>query len=103
MRVNFVIGGTQKGGTSALDSFLRQHPEICMPNTRKELHFFDREADDTDYEKYHANFKPKSKQRVIGEASSIYMYWHIAPHRIWKYNRKMKWTHARRQQVERAY
>jgi hypothetical protein len=30
MRVDFVIGGTQKGETSALDSFLRQRPEICL-------------------------------------------------------------------------
>src|SRR5947208_10763136 len=103
MRVDFVIGGTQKGGTSALDSFLRQHPEICMPNTRKELHFFDREADDTDYTKYHANFKPKPKQRVIGEASPIYMYWETAPYRIWKYNPKMKWILVLRNPVERAF
>jgi len=102
MRVDFVIGGTQKGGTSALDSFLRQHPEICMPETRKELHFFDREADDTDYKKYHANFKPK-QQRVIGEASPIYMYWETAPYRIWKYNPKMKWILALRNPVERAF
>ena len=103
MRVDFVIGGTQKGGTSALDSFLRQHPEICMPETKKELHFFDREADDTDYKKYHANFKPKPKQRVIGEASPIYMYWETAPYRIWKYNPKMKWILALRNPVERAF
>ncbi len=103
MRVDFVIGGTQKGGTSALDSFLRQHPEICMPNTRKELHFFDREADDTDYKKYHANFKPKQQQHVIGEASPIYMYWETAPYRIWKYNPKMKWILVLRNPVERAF
>ena len=103
MRVDFVIGGTQKGGTSALDSFLRQHPEVCMPQTKKELHFFDREADDTDYEKYHANFKPKSEQRVIGEASPIYMYWETAPYRIWKYNPKTKWILALRNPVERAF
>ena len=103
MRVDFVIGGTQKGGTSALDSFLRQHPEICMPGTRKELHFFDREADDMDYKKYHANFKSKPKQRVIGEASPIYMYWETAPYRIWKYNPKMKWILALRNPVERAF
>jgi hypothetical protein len=103
MRVNFVIGGTQKGGTSALDSFLRQHPEICMPTTRKELHFFDREEENTDYNAYHANFKPKPQQRVIGEASPIYMYWETAPYRIWKYNPKMKWILALRNPVERAF
>src|SRR5438270_5138701 len=104
MRVDFVIGGTQKGGTSALDSFLRQHPEICMPTTRKELHFFDREEENRDYKKYHRNFKPKKKQhRVIGEASPIYMYWETAPYRIWKYNPKMKWILALRNPVDRAF
>ena len=103
MQVNFVIGGTQKGGTSALDSFLRQHPEICMPTTRKELHFFDREEENRDYKKYHANFKPKSQHRVIGEASPIYMYWESAPYRIWKYNPKMKWILALRDPVDRAF
>src|SRR5437868_13935432 len=103
MRVDFVIGGTQKGGTSALDSFLGQHPEICMPETKKELHFFDREADDTDYKKYHANFEPKPQHRTIGEASPIYMYWETAPDRIWKYNPKMKWILTLRNPVERAF
>ena len=103
MRVDFVIGGTQKGGTSALDSFLRQHPEVCMPQTKKELHFFDREAEDTDYEKYHTNFKPKPEHRVVGEASPIYMYWETAPYRIWKYNPKMKWILVLRNPVERAF
>ena len=103
MLVNFVIGGTQKGGTSALDSFLRQHPEICMPTTRKELHFFDREEENRDYKEYHANFEPKTKQRVIGEASPIYMYWETAPYRIWKYNPKMKWILTLRNPVERAF
>jgi Sulfotransferase domain len=108
MRVDFVIGGTQKGGTSALDSFLRQHPEICMPSTRKELHFFDREEEKPEpdwrrYKKYHTNFKPKPQQRVIGEASPIYMYWETAPYRIWKYNPKMKWILILRHPIERAF
>src|ERR1700720_4176378 len=103
MRADFVIGGTQKGGRSALDSFLRQHPEICMPDTKKELHFFDREDENTDYKKYHTNFKPKPKQRVIGEASPIYMYWETAPYRIWKYNPKMRWILALRNPVERGF
>ena len=106
MKVDFVIGGTQKGGTSALDAFLRQHPEICMPSTRKELHFFDREENfrrEPDYKKYHANFSPSAKHRVIGEATPIYMYWNAAPYRIWKYNPAMKWILVLRNPVERAF
>ena len=74
-----------------------------MPETRKELHFFDRETDDTDYKKYHANFQPKPEHRAIGEASPIYMYWETAPYRIWKYNPKMKWVLVLRDPVERAF
>jgi Sulfotransferase domain len=106
MLVNFVIGGTQKGGTSALDSFLRQHPQICMPGTRKELHFFDREenfARKPNYKKYHANFEPGPKHRVIGEATPIYMYWNAAPQRIYDYNSAMKWIVVLRNPVERAF
>jgi hypothetical protein len=106
MRVDFVIGGTQKGGTSALDAFLRQHPQICLPETRKELHFFDRAENfggKPAYKKYHANFKPAPRHRVIGEATPIYMYWDAAPSRIWSYNPGMKWVLVLRNPVERAF
>jgi Sulfotransferase domain len=106
MLVNFVIGGTQKGGTSALDLFLRQHPEICMPEIKKELHYFDNEENFgqlPDYKKYHACFSPKSQHRVFGEATPIYMYWTAAPLRIWSYNPQMKWILVLRNPVERAF
>src|SRR4051795_9448938 len=106
MLINFVIGGTQKGGTSALDAFLRQHPQICMPESRKELHFFDREenfARPPKYRKYHANFRPGPGHRVTGEATPIYMYWDAAPARIWSYNPAMKWILVLRNPVERAF
>ena len=38
MKVDFVIAGTQKGGTRALDYYLRQHPELSLPKI-KEVHF----------------------------------------------------------------
>lgn len=106
VRVDFVIGGTQKGGTSALDSFLRQHPQICMPETKKELHFFDQEANfdgRPNYKKYHAHFQPQPRHRVIGEATPSYMYWNAAPYRIWSYNPNMKWILVFRNPIERAF
>jgi len=107
VKVDFVIGGTQKGGTSALDAFLRQHPQICMPADLKEVHFFDREEvfrdNKPDYQKYHAHFHPEAQHRVIGEASPIYMYWDNAPNRIWSYRADMKWILILRNPVDRAY
>lgn len=106
MLVNFVVGGTQKGGTSALHEFLRQHPEICMPSTTKELHFFDNDeafATTAEYDGYHAQFAPGPGHRAIGEATPIYMYWDPAPLRIRNYNPRMKWIIILRNPVHRAF
>jgi hypothetical protein len=59
--VNFLICGTQKGGTTALDAYLRKHPGIYMAR-EKEVHFFDNEEAfkrrSPDYSAYHAFFEP---------------------------------------------
>lgn len=106
MRVSFLIGGTQKGGTSALDSYLRLHPEIGMAK-EKEVHFFDNERqfehEEPDYSGYHANFASVSSRSVIGEATPIYMYWYAAPRRVWEYSPAMKWILVLRNPIERAY
>ncbi|MCA0448534.1 MAG: sulfotransferase, partial [Proteobacteria bacterium] len=39
-RVDFFIAGVQKGGTTALDHYLRDHPAIQMASV-KEVHAFD--------------------------------------------------------------
>ncbi|MBK5306433.1 MAG: hypothetical protein JJD92_07075 [Frankiaceae bacterium] len=44
-RIDFVIGGAQKCGTTTLDAWLRRHPEIGMASV-KETHFFDDESRD---------------------------------------------------------
>jgi len=77
-----------------------------MPETKKELHFFDNEKEfrgPPDYKRYHAHFRPEPKHRTIGEASPIYMYWNAAPYRIWSYNPQMKWILVLRNPVERAF
>ena len=61
-KIGFIICGTQKGGTPALDRYLRLHPEICMAN-KKEVHFFDSDKyfqkQNPDFSKYHFHFNPK--------------------------------------------
>jgi hypothetical protein len=104
--VNFVIGGVQKGGTTALDAYLRAHPQICMADC-KATHFFDGEqrfaAGPVDYRPLHAQFQPSPAQRTLGEATAIYTYWLTAPRRIWDYNPAMKWIVLLRNPIERAY
>jgi len=105
-KVAFVIAGTQKGGTTALASYLYEHPEIGMP-TVKEVHFFDTEehfaSPDVDYAGYDAYFKPGVRGRVLGDATPIYMYWEPAPQRMRRYNPAMKLIMLLRNPVTRAY
>lgn len=104
--VDFVVAGTQKGGTGALDAYLGMHPQICMA-TAKEVHFFDHEIKSRfgflKYRFYHSSFDPRPEHKVIGESTPIYMYWWDAPRRIWKYNPKMKIVVLLRNPVDRAF
>lgn len=106
MKVNFLIGGTQKGGTTTLDAYLRSHPSVLM-SKQKEVHFFDNESHFcsgiVDYSIYHSNFEPNQNGMLIGEATPIYMYWLPAPKRVLDYNPDMKWILVLRNPIERAY
>lgn len=104
--MDFLICGTQRGGTSALFHYLQEHPDICWAS-RKEVHFFDSERDfrgkKPRYSKYHSFFDPKQCHKVLGEATPIYMYWYDAPKRIWQYNPDMKLIVILRNPIDRAY
>lgn len=105
-KVDFVIAGTHKGGTTALDRYLRRHPEICMANL-KEAHYFDDDSkfarNKPNYSIYHSYFSPGPGQRVIGESTPIYMFWDSAIPRIAEYNPAMKIILCLRDPVLRAY
>ncbi len=105
-RIDFVIGGVQRGGTSALDQYLRRHPALCMADC-KEPHFFDNEAvfarSQVNLTDYHAHFDWTNPEKIRGEATPSHMYWWPAARRIWHYNCSMKWILILRNPIERAY
>src|SRR6184192_1611716 len=39
-KLDFIVAGAQKSGTTALNYYLKRHPRIALP-VKKELHFFD--------------------------------------------------------------
>jgi hypothetical protein len=72
MLPNFLLIGAMKSGTTSLDRFLRQHPEIFLP-TVKELHFFTYEDRwRCGLESYEACFDEHQCEPLIGEASTSY-------------------------------
>lgn len=105
-KIDFIIGGTQKGGTSALDYYLRMHPEIGMAN-KKELHFFDNERifskTKIDYSNYEKCFKDYNHNMLLGEATPIYIYWEPSCKRIWEYNPNIKLIFILRNPINRTF
>ncbi len=105
--VDFVVAGTQKGGTTALFTYLKEHPQLRVPRVLKEVHFFDRDENFVPvpaYARYHAHFDAaRPAVRATGEATPFYMYAKAVPARVRAYNPAMKWIVLLRDPAARAY
>jgi hypothetical protein len=104
-RVEFVVAGVQKAGTTALHGFLARHPHIALLRDQA-LHFFDNEENfngEPDYRILHGNFNPNRRWRIAGEATSDYVYWPPAMERIARYNPAMKIVISLRNPADRAF
>ena len=87
---DFLIVGAAKSGTSSLHSYLSKHPDIYMPEKRKELYFW-HVATNTNrsiidhagegkipirLDEYLDYFKGASQGQITGEACPSYLYFH---------------------------
>jgi len=96
---NFLIIGAARAGTTSLYSYLKQHPQIFM-SPRKEPRFFAFEGRmeqkgpfgsqplppySIKWEEYIKLFDKVKDEKIIGEASTIYLYHPEAPKRIQRY------------------
>ena len=105
--LRFVIGGAQKGGTSALARYLDAHPALCLP-TGKEGHVFD--APDFDDAWLPAEidarctslFDPARADALHGDATPFYLLHPRVVARIARYNPAMRWIVLLREPAERA-
>jgi len=95
-RVNFLVVGAQRCGTTSLAHFLGCHPDVCM-SPIKEVHFFDSDErrcgrwdSPETIVRYRAFFPNYTGQPAVGEATPIYMYLPETSERIREYNPQMK-------------
>ena len=98
---DFLVIGAQKAGTTALYAYLRWHPGITGP-AWKEVSFFDRHwwrGDDW----YRGQFPPRSKGRLVGEASPSYLFHPLAPERVRSLVPDVRLVALLRDPVDRAY
>jgi hypothetical protein len=77
---NFLIVGAPKSGTTSLHEYLRQHPEVFVPNKHKEPTYFVREGKGSwnsfggTLDSYIGLFRNAKGKRAVGEASTAYLY-----------------------------
>lgn len=105
-RVSFLIAGAQKCGTTALDSYLRNHPQLEMPRV-KEAHYFDCESGEVDWRTPSASpledLFDGPVGRTRGEATPVTLYWTPAHYRVLRYNPEMRFIILLREPGARAY
>jgi hypothetical protein len=105
-KLSFAIVGAIKGGTTALDYFLGQHPDVCTA-IQKETHFFCRDiffrGDRPKYEWLDFSFPGHGGEKVVGEATPEYMYFATAAERMYTYNPDLKLVILLRDPADRAY
>ena len=88
---DFFIVGAPRCGTTTLYSWLKQHPEVFMPD-KKEPRFFCSDLDSgserdsfffmRDEAAYLSLFRSADKVKRVGEASPLYLYSDVAARRI---------------------
>ena len=97
---DFLIVGTPKSGTTAIQNYLSQQKGVFMPK-EKEIHFFGEEFkskeakkniywNDISSKEYEELFKEAKAGDIIGEASVFYLYSKSACAEIHNYNPGMK-------------
>jgi len=100
----FLIIGVQKGGTSALGSYLKSHPQLII-SIPPEVHFFD-----NNFEKgvhwYHSHFPMInlfSKKKIAYEKTPKYIWKESFGQRVSQYSRNLKFIIILRNPIERAF
>jgi len=76
---DFIILGTQRGGTTSLYRWLATHPEVA-PALRKEVHYFDGHYD-RGIRWYRAHFPIRRRGRLTGESCPYLLFHPLAPAR----------------------
>lgn len=99
-KIDFLIIGAQKSGTTSLYEYLTAHLLIDAAKN-KEVHYFNLNHQKGDAW-YHQNF-PFTQAHLQGEASPYYLFDEAIPAKVKKYNRKMKLIVILRNPIDRAF
>ncbi|NEO98672.1 MAG: sulfotransferase domain-containing protein [Symploca sp. SIO2E9] len=102
---NFLGIGAMRSGTTWLDKILRSHPDIYLPERRKEVHFFDQyyQRGINWYQEFFPSSSQASKYQNIGEITPKYLYASQVPNRIREHLPNCRFIVILRNPADRAY
>ncbi len=106
---NFLIVGAPKSGTTSLNEYLRQHPDVFVPKKHKEPTYFVREGKGSwksfggTLDSYMGLFRNAKGKKAIGEASTAYLYDDDSPGWIKKVLGEVKIIILLRNPAKRAF
>lgn len=120
MRPTFLIIGAAKAGTTSLYHYLRQHPDVFMPEVKEPRVFAylddppamegpgDRASNEAagavyTLDAYRSLFEEAGDVQAAGEASVNYLYSETAPRRIHEHLPDVQLIAVLRNPIERAY
>lgn len=117
-KTNFFIVGSVKCGTTTLYSYLQKSAQVFMP-VQKEPHYFIRKVHDLNYQgpkdgsffikypnslpEYEKLFKEAEGEELVGEASTMYMFYKDTAKALNEYNPEAKIIAIIRNPIERAF
>lgn len=105
VKPNFFIVGAPKSGTTAMNDFLAQHPEVFM--APKEILFFGSDLHNTTSKipehEYLQLFQSNESKKIIGESSVWYLFSKNAPQEIKKFSPEAKILIMLRNPLEMVY
>jgi hypothetical protein len=103
MRVDFMMIGAQKCGTTSIAAQLAAHPQICFCAEKEPGYFHKTEEWRAGLDGYHSLYHPRPGQ-LLGEASTFYTFFpefRGTAARLYDYNPALKLIYVMRQPVER--
>ena len=101
MRVDFMMIGAQKAGTTSLAAQLAAHPQICFCREKEPGYFHKTDDWTAGLDQYHSLYSPTPGQ-LCGEASTYYTFFpeFCETHkRLYDYNPALKLIYVVRQPV----
>lgn len=102
-KIDFFIIGAPKCGTTSLFDYLRQHPEVFLPQAKENRFFVEDEYYEQGEQFLNSFYKGLRSERVVGGALTELMHCHYAAERLYKYNSQFKLIAMLRNPIDRAY